>query len=68
MTAQLMSQNLPIVITSSTKSEFWHFHVVVAQRRANKCKKSVMHMQSCCFAYQIYCFFAVLVAVAVVFA
>ena len=39
MTAQLMSQNLPIVITSSTKSEFWHFHVVVAQRRAKKCTK-----------------------------
>ena len=39
MTAQLMSQNPPIVITSSTKSEFWHFHVVVAQRRANKCTK-----------------------------
>ena len=39
MTAQLMSQNLPIVITSSTKSEFWHFHIVVAQRRANKCTK-----------------------------
>ena len=39
ITAQLMSQNLPIVITSSTKSEFWHFHIVVAQRRANKCTK-----------------------------
>ena len=39
ITAQLMSQNLPIVITSSTKSEFWHFHVVIAQRRANKCTK-----------------------------
>ena len=41
MTAQLMSQNPPIVITSSTKSKFWHFHVVVAQRRAiaKKCTK-----------------------------
>ena len=28
-------------------------------------KKSVMHVQSCCFAYQTYCFFDVLVAVAV---
>ena len=31
-------------------------------------KKSVMHVQSCCFAYQTYCFFDVLVAVAVVVA
>ena len=28
-------------------------------------KKSVMLVQSCCFAYQTYCFFDVLVAVAV---
>ena len=27
-------------------------------------KKSVMHVQSCCFAYQTYCFFDVLLAVA----
>ena len=46
--------------------EFRHFHVVVVQRRAKKCtKKSVMHVQSCCSANQTYCFFAVLVAVAV---
>ena len=31
-------------------------------------KKSVMRVQSCCFAYQTYCFFDVLVAVAVVVA
>ena len=29
-------------------------------------KKSVMHVQSCCFANQTHCFFAVLVAVRVV--
>ena len=29
-------------------------------------KKSVMHVQSCCFAYEIYCFFDVLVALRVV--
>ena len=28
-------------------------------------KKSVMHVQSCCFANQTSCFFAVLVAVAI---
>ena len=27
-------------------------------------KKSVMHVQSCCFAYQTYCYFEVLVTVA----
>ena len=31
-------------------------------------KKSVVHVQSCCFANQTYCFFAVLVAVRVVVA
>ena len=31
-------------------------------------KKSVMHVQSCCFANQTYCFFAVLLAVRVVVA
>ena len=31
-------------------------------------KKGVMHVQSCCFANQAYCFFAVLVAVGVVVA
>ena len=31
-------------------------------------KKSVMHVQSCCFADQTYCFFDVLVDVAVVVA
>ena len=28
-------------------------------------KKSVMHMHSCCFANQTYCFVAILVAVAI---
>ena len=34
---------------------------------AMKCAKSLMQVQSCCFAYQTYCFLAVLVAVSVVF-
>ena len=49
---------------SSTKREFRQFHVVVMQRRQRNVQKSVMHVQSCCFANQTYCFFAVLVAVA----
>ena len=30
-------------------------------------KKSLLHVQSFCFAYQAYCFFEVLAAVSVVF-
>ena len=37
------------LFTSSIKREIMHFHVVVVQ-------KSVMHVQSCCFAYKTYCF------------
>ena len=36
---------------SSTKREFRHFHVVVVQRRQRNVSKSVIHVQSCCFAY-----------------
>ena len=36
--------------TSSTKREIRHFHVVVVQRRQRNVQKSVMHVQSCCFA------------------
>ena len=38
------------VFPSSTKREFRHFHVVVGQRRQRNVQKSVMHVQSCCFA------------------
>ena len=51
-----------LVFTSSTKRETRHFHVL------RNVPKSVMYVQSCCFANKTCCFFAVLVAVAVVFA
>ena len=35
---------------SSTEGEIRHFHVVVVQRRLRNVQKSVMHVQSCCFA------------------
>ena len=35
---------------SSTKREYWHFHVVVEQRRQRNVQKSVLRVQSCCFA------------------
>ena len=47
------------------------FHVVVVQRRLRNVQKSVMHVQSCYFAYLnqlFFVFFAVPVAVAVVVA
>ena len=59
-----------LVWPSSTKREIMQFHVVVVQRRLRNVQKSVMHVQSCCFAYLNFLgfFFAVLVAVAVVVA
>ena len=36
---------------SSTKREIRQFHVVVVQRRQRNVQKSMMHVQSCCFAY-----------------
>ena len=39
-----------LVFPSSTKREIRHFHVVVVQRRQRNVQKSVMHVQSCCFA------------------
>ena len=36
------------LFTFSTKREIRHFHVVVVEKR----QKSVMHVQSCCFAYR----------------
>ena len=36
---------------SSMKREMRHFHVVVVQRQQRKIQKSVMHVQSGCFAY-----------------
>ena len=50
----------------SIKREISQFHVVVVQKRAKKCTKSVMHVQSCCYFYKTYCFFDVIVEVRVV--
>ena len=35
---------------SSKKLKIWSFHVVVVQERQINVQKSVMHVQSCCFA------------------
>ena len=51
---------------SSVKREIRHVHVVVVQKRTEKCTKSMVHVQRCCCASQTYCFFYVLVTVRVV--
>ena len=38
------------MLPSSTKREIRHFQVVVVQRQLGNVQKSVMHVQSCCFA------------------
>ena len=38
------------LFTSSIKREIRHFYVVVVQKRERNVQKSVMHVQSCCFA------------------
>ena len=53
------------MFTSSIKREIRHFPVVVMEWRKRNIQKSVMHVQSCCFAYSTYCFFDFLVVVAV---
>ena len=59
--------NCCFVFPSSKKREIRHFHIVVMQRRLRKVQKSVMYVQSCCFAnLNLLGFFAVLVAVTVV--
>ena len=40
-----------LVWPSWTKREIMQFHGVVVQRRLRNVQKSVMHVQSCCFAY-----------------
>ena len=40
-----------LLFPSSTKREIRHFHVVVVQRRQRNVQKSVLHVQSFCFAF-----------------
>ena len=47
---QTEKESCCLVFPSSTKREFGHYHVVVVQRRLRNVQKSVMHVQSCCFA------------------
>ena len=42
-----------LLFPSSTKRELRPFHVVVVQRRQRNVQKSVMNVQSCCFACHV---------------
>ena len=61
LAGQLLEQH-GILVTS------WHLNgrLLSVSHKAKKWKKSVMHVQSCCFAYSTYCFFDVLIVIAVV--
>ena len=41
---------IALTFTFSSKLKIWSFHVVVVQRRQQNVQKSVMHVQTCCFA------------------
>ena len=53
------------MFTSSIKREIRHFQVVVVKWWQRNVQKSMMHMQSCCFANLNLLLFAVFVDVAV---
>ena len=57
-----------LVFQSSTNREIRHFHVLVVQWRQRNEQKSLMRVQSCCFANLNLLFFAVLVDLTVVVA
>ena len=54
------------MFTFSIKRKIRHSHIEVVEKRQRKIQKSVivMHVQSFCFAYQIFFFVDVLVTVA----
>ena len=60
-----MVEFIALPFPSSKKLKIWSFHVVVVQERQRSVQKSVMHVQSCCFANLILLLFEAAVAVAV---
>ena len=46
-----MKRKLLSSVTVLGEREIRHFHVVAVQRRQRNVQKSVMHVQSCCFAF-----------------
>ena len=58
-----ISSSLAYFLYKTWYQAFWRRSRAVTEK---KCTKSVMQVQNCCFGYWTYCFFNVLVAVAVV--
>ena len=58
-----ISSSLAYFLYKTWYQAFWLRSRAVTEK---KCTKSVMQVQNCCFGYWTYCFFDVLVAVAVV--
>ena len=47
-------KNRFLVFTSFIQRKTRKFHVVVGETMATKCTKSVLHVQSCCFAFLMF--------------
>ena len=47
---QTLQMQMVAVPVLEKKLKIWSFHVVVVQGRQRNVEKSVMHVQSCCFA------------------
>ena len=50
-----MMEYIGLPFPYSDKLKIWSFHVVVAQGQQRNAQKSVLHVQSCCFAHLTYC-------------
>ena len=50
-----MMEYIGLPFPYSDKLKIWSFHVVVAQGQQRNEQKSVLHVQSCCFAHLTYC-------------
>ena len=52
--ARVQTEMVEFIVLSfpySSKLKVWSFHVVVVQAQQRNVQKSVMHVQSCCFAH-----------------
>ena len=45
-----MKEFITLPFPYSSELKIWSFHVVVVQKRHRNVQKSVLHVQSCCFA------------------
>ena len=50
-----MIEFIGLPVPYSDKLKIWSFHVVVVQGQQRNAQKSVLHVQSCCFAHLTYC-------------